>query len=338
VVAVSPGPAGPGRVEQGHVGCSTVARRLGESLAGTAPARTERWLLVEHPGPWPLRPLDGLTGQAREVLERAEALGIRVQLIRRPGRRRRTSPHQVYAANTAGPALEGRELDDLAELATLDLEALAAGRSPGLGEPVGGPVFLVCTHGRRDTCCAQFGRPVAEAVSRDHPGRVWETTHLGGDRFAASAVCFPHGLYFGRLDPVSGPAVAAAYARGEVVLEHFRGRAGRPEAAQTAEHHVRHHTGALGVGDVEIEGSTVGDAGTTVVVRARERRYRVVVETGAATVSRGLTCRAAEAGCPPVRWVVGLAELPEQLVRVEPTAVCRTSGANPGAPAVAHGW
>jgi hypothetical protein len=317
--------------EHGRVGCSTVARRLGESLAGSAPARTTRWLLVEHPGPWPLSPLQTLTGPARAALDHAERLGIRVQLLRRPARRRRTSPHQVYAVSTAGPApwVEGRELADLDELATLDLGALAAGRSPGLGEPVGGPLYLVCTHGRRDACCAEFGRPVAAAIGREFADRVWETTHLGGDRFAASAVCFPHGLYFGRLDPESGPAVAWAYARGEIVLAQYRGRAGTPEALQTAEHHVRRHVGVLSVDGVEVEASTVGGNLTTAVFRAAGRRVRVVVETGESGERRALTCRAADATCPPVRRVVALSELADSVPVPELTASAQLGAVSP---------
>lgn len=306
----------------GRIGCSTVARQLGESLAGTAPVGTTRWLLVEHPGPWPIKP-----AELNPVLARAEAAGVRVQLIRRPAKRRRVSPHQVYVVNTAGPErwIEGRELAYLAELDLLDLAALAAGRRPGFGEPVEGPLYLLCTHGRRDACCAEFGRPVAAAVARAHAA-TWETTHLGGDRFAANAVCFPDGLYFGRLDPVSGPEMAAAYARGEIVLPHFRGRAGTSDAVQVAEHHVRRYVGALGTGDVTVEsteveavesadpGPAAGEPGadtqrTTVVLRAGDRRFRVTVESGQSSVRQQLTCRATEATCAPVRRVAGLTEL-----------------------------
>jgi hypothetical protein len=299
VVAVDPGEAPTTddtmTREPGRVGCSTVARRLGESLAGTAPVGTTRWLLVEHPGPWPIKP-----AQLSPVLARAEAAGIRVQLIRRPTRRRRASPHQVYLVNAREQWIEGREIDDLAGLGALDVERFA-----GFGARVDGPLYLVCTHGKRDACCAEFGRPVAAAVARDHAG-TWETTHLGGDRFAANVVCFPDGLYFGRLDPVSGPTVAAAYARGEVVLPHFRGRAGTPDTVQVAEHHVRLLAGAHGIGDVTVEEVT---AEATVVLRARDRRFRVEVESGESPAPRQLTCRAVEATCAPVRRVVGVDEL-----------------------------
>jgi hypothetical protein len=278
----------------GRVGCSTVARQLGESLAGTAPTGTTRWLLVEHPGPWPLK-----SAELAPVLVRAEAAGIRVQLIRRPTRRRRVSPHQIYLVNTAERWIEGREVGDLARLGTLDVERFA-----GFGDRVDGPLYLVCTHGKRDACCAEFGRPVAAAVARDHAD-TWETTHLGGDRFAANAVCFPDGLYFGRLDPVSGPEVAAAYARGEIVLPHFRGRAGTADTAQFAEHHLRQQLGAHGTDEITVEDV----AGPAVVLRAGDRRFRVLVEIGESSVPQLLTCRAVEATCAPTRRVTHLTEL-----------------------------
>ena len=59
-------------------------------------------------------------------------------------------------------------LDDIHEVHDLDVEALGAGRSPGL-TPHLDPVFAVCTHGRHDTCCAERGRPAAAALAGAHP-------------------------------------------------------------------------------------------------------------------------------------------------------------------------
>ena len=90
-------------------------------------------------------------------------------------------------------------LTDIHEVHDLDVEALGAGRSPGL-TPHAGPGLRVCTHGRHDTCCAERGRPVAAALAAAHPELTWEVSHIGGDRFAANALVLPHGLYYGRLD------------------------------------------------------------------------------------------------------------------------------------------
>src|SRR5208282_2115670 len=107
-------------------------------------------------------------------------------------------------------------------LAEPELEGLAAGNPPGVGAPTGGPVFLVCTHGRRSVCCARFGAPLAQALAARHPGQVWETTHVGGHRFAANLVILPYGLYYGPVGVAAATAAISAYARGTVARERYR--------------------------------------------------------------------------------------------------------------------
>jgi hypothetical protein len=148
---------------------------------------------------------------------------------------------------------------------------------------------------------------VAAAVATAFPGRVWETTHLGGHRFAATMVCLPHGVCLGRLDAESGPAAAAAYARGEIDLDRYRGRAGTPEAVQVAEHHARRHLGARGLTAITVESVSAEGPRTTAVLAAGDGRVRVVVESAEAAERRALTC-GADATCPPVHRV-SLAEV-----------------------------
>src|SRR5208282_278800 len=121
-------------------------------------------------------------------------------------------------------------------LAEPELEGLAAGNPPGVGAPTGEPVFLVCTHGRRSTCCGRFGVPLAQALAARHPGQIWETTHVGGHRFAANLVILPHGLYYGPVGLDAASAAIAAYQRGAVVPGRYRGRAGQPKPTQETEH------------------------------------------------------------------------------------------------------
>jgi hypothetical protein len=251
--------------------------------SATAAARS--WLLVEYPGPW-AQSVDETPAPApiAEAVRRARRHGVRPQLIRSPRQRRRAAL-RVFAGYSASAQahpdawLETRGLADPAELADLDLEAVAEGRAPGFGTPVEHPVFLVCAHGRRNACCARNGGPLARVLHERLGGDVWETTHLGGDRFAANLVCLPHGLYYGQLDEENALAAATAYRNGEIVLNRYRGRAGQPEPAQAAEHFVRAHTGELGIGDVAVESM----AGDLAVVRAGTARYRVRVERTEAT-------------------------------------------------------
>jgi Sucrase/ferredoxin-like len=103
---------------------------------------------------------------------------------------------------------------------------------PGASEDA---ALLVCTHGRREVCCAQYGRPVARALAAEFGPLVWETTHVGGDEFAANLVVLPTGAYFGRLLPSEAVALARRALRGDLDPNHYRGTAGQPAPVQLAD-------------------------------------------------------------------------------------------------------
>ena len=217
-----------------------------EAMRGTAPTATAGWLLIEHSGPWPGYgyPPD-LPGELAATAERLLRFGVRPQLIRRTDRvgRRGDGVRAVFVAGGSG-ARRWIERVDPALLTSRQAErrlspaAFCAPRTPGLGRPQG-PLLLVCTHGRREVCCARYGRPVALALVARFGPMVWETTHVGGDRFAANLVLLPEGAYFGRLDPDRAVRVAERALAGELDLDAYRGTAGRSEAAQRAEWRLR---------------------------------------------------------------------------------------------------
>ncbi|PVG84351.1 sucrase ferredoxin [Nocardioides gansuensis] len=240
--------------------CAAASRERGDSLAGTA-STVRRFLLLEHPGPWGVYALhearlpDGLGDR---LIRDSHAAGVRVLLIRRPGRTP-AGPTRVFAAHTAGeqPWVETALLDDVREVADLDLAAL--GRDQSLGLDVHpDPVLAVCTHGRHDACCAERGRPVVLALAAAGHD-VWEVSHIGGDRFAGNALVLPHGLYYGGLDADSGLELARATAEGRLLLEHLRGRSSLPMPVQAAEIALRRHLGEHRVGAVCFRGATRRD-------------------------------------------------------------------------------
>lgn len=248
-------------------GCADVRRRLGEPMHGTAPERAASWLLVEHPGPWPSVELPpDLPREAVTALEQATEAGVRPQLVRRVRARRRDVATVVVASCRPGQAwLERRDLRDLRELADLDLAGLTEGRRPGFGQPDDQPVVLVCTHGRRDVCCARLGRPLAVLLDRQLPGQVWETTHVGGDRFAPNVIALPDGTYHGGVALADVPALGDAVRSGRVVLPRLRGRAGLPFPVQAADHFLREHLGLDDVDAVRPVTSAPSGAGETCV-------------------------------------------------------------------------
>jgi len=226
--------------------CSELSIALGEPLHATAPYAPV-WLLVEVASAWARKAVR--EAGLGELEQRAKEHGVRVGLIRRY-RRRRTSetPRTVLVARCAEPSLERLELTD-ADLQELDPAGLPR------GEPVPRPLYLVCTNGRRDACCGRTGAAVARALDRELGDRLWETTHVGGHRFAANLVALPHGLVYGRLDPQSAVRVVQAHERGLIVLEHLRGRTTRTPEVQAVEHFVREHEGLDRVDD-ELAGRT----------------------------------------------------------------------------------
>jgi len=220
-----------------------------EPSLASAPEASRAWLLLEHPGPWPHEAADArLPAPLRALVVSAVELGIRVQMIRRPGRRQVGDVRRVFVGWTAGrePWLRSGPVSAASpELTERDLKEVAAGITPSFGSPTAEPVFLVCTHGRRSTCCARFGVPLAQALAARHPGQVWETTHVGGHRFAANLVILPHGLYYGPVGLDAATAAISAYQRGAVAPGRYRGRAGQPEPVQEAEHALLTRTGSL---------------------------------------------------------------------------------------------
>jgi hypothetical protein len=266
--------------------CSVLAERAGDDLAATAPT-ADRFLLLEQPGPWRDRNAvthsDLDTGLARELLAYADEAGVKVHLIRRTARRAHLERRTCFLAGTArdDPWLERHELRDPAEVLELDLAA----RHPANRWQE--PVYAVCTHGKRDPCCARRGRPLARALKAARPAQTWEIGHIGGHRYAATFLAFPHGLTFGRVPAAAGPRIVAGLEAGEIALEHLRGRAGDPWAVQAADVLVRRELGLRGVGDLVVEG--VEDA--TVRLRARDTTWLATVRRTTAG-ERPLSCGA----------------------------------------------
>jgi hypothetical protein len=281
--------------------CSLRSLAADEPLAGTA-STIRHWLLIEHAGPWgrdgllDARLPAGLGGGLRALEGRT---GARVLLTRRPDRVPRYDDGTVhcFAVDTREAWLGTTSLDRIEDARHLD----PRDRSSFADAP--GPVFVVCTHGRRDPCCAERGRPLARALATSSPDITWESTHVGGDRFAGNLVAFPHGLYFGRVAPVEGPGIVGAYVEGRIGrLDRYRGRSSDPFQVQAAERALRGHLRLDRIDGVTPESySRRGDLAEVTFVTANGS-HRVRLERAHGPPMR-LTCHASTEQAPPV-WRV----------------------------------
>jgi hypothetical protein len=288
--------------------CSRESEARGESLAGTA-STVRSWLLLEHPGPWgQSAPADTRLpeGVGVDLLRRCRAAGVRPLMIRRAPGVTTTEGVTCFAARSGpeAPWIETTTLDAFADALELDFETIGRGKRLGL-EPHERGLFLVCTHGRRDVCCAERGRPLAEALSRAFGEETWECSHIGGDRFAANLLAFPHGLYFGRVRPADAAGVAAAYLDGRLAFEHLRGRSCYPMAVQAAEIALREREGLDRVDEVAFDRAQWdGDLVTATFSTPRGRlTVTVAVE---ATAPHFLTCRSRREEAAPAYRLVSI--------------------------------
>jgi hypothetical protein len=289
--------------------CSVASVLRDEQAAGTA-TNVRAFLLVEHPGPWgvdALRDARLPDGLGPPLAKAAKAARVRPLLVRRPDRSRHPDGMRVFAAfaHPVRPWVETTVLADPHALLDLDLTALGAGRSPGL-TPYDGTLLCVCTHGRHDACCAEQGRPVAAALAAARPDETWEVSHIGGDRFAGNMLVLPQGLYYGRLDPEEALAVADARARGELELDHLRGRSAFATAVQFAEIVLRRRLGLVADGAVQLVSRSVDEGVTTAVFATGDDRWALRVRTAPGAELQQLTCRATRDNPVPAHELVSI--------------------------------
>lgn len=291
-----------------NVRCAAASLAREDDLAGTA-SNVRSFLLLEHSGPWgyeALRDARLPAGLGEHLTREGRRTGVRVLLVRRPGRRAVGTGVRVLAARAAGARswMEAATVSSPEELRSLDLRALGAGRSPGL-PAYDAPLIAVCTHGRHDACCAERGRPVALALATSrHADAVWECSHIGGDRFAGNVLVLPRGLYYGRVDPAAALVLARTVADGHLDLTHLRGRSDLSMPMQAAEIEVRRRLGLTGLDDVSPTAATTDGDVTTVTLNAGGRRVRAHVRRVLSEPQR-LTCAATRDSAVP-RFEVAL--------------------------------
>ena len=276
--------------------CADVSSEHAESLAATA-SRVDHWILVEYRGLWDRDVLGGsllseeLKAHLRDQLARLPH--SRLLFVKKPERRPYARRALFFGCSRPGEErFFGLEFDRHDDLVSLDFaSALRNGGLPGI--PVEHPLLVVCTHGKRDRCCAKYGRPLYDQLRREAPSDwVWESTHVGGDRFAGNVVFLPQALYFGRVEEDDVLRLVDAYRTGRIYLERYRGRASHTFAVQAAERYVRELAGLDGIDDVILEGTRRNDGGWTIRLGAGAESYEVDVEHQLGAEPVYLTCGA----------------------------------------------
>ena len=290
--------------------CTLESLERGDVLLGTA-TETSCYLLVECDEAWPsevanLLSASGLPdGLARALKDFIAWCPEPVQPIlvkqRSPG-----GPRRIYVIRSSLATGRRLFLDENVDGACLALQAAYSDPAPM------GDIALVCTHGKRDKCCAKFGEPVYEQLRAGlgDSFEVFQCSHVGGDRFAANVLWLPYGICLGHAH-AGLPATIEKLRSRSIPLTKLRGSASLPSAAQFLEGLWRSELGLERPGGIELvaysETDIDGKLFCSVVLKDRfdDRRVEGYVSIHRSTSMVLASCNKSGSAFPRVFELIG---------------------------------
>lgn len=243
--------------------CSSQSRQAGEPLYGTA-SRYDVFILVEWNTPFTPQAAADFVAHTFPGDQRARWDDLlkslpkpRLQLIRQRTISTDADGLTVFVAlpRESNPALYEFRLESYTQILDLPFSAMLTGDLEVRHALREQPLYIICTHGQHDPCCARYGLPVYKAAL-EHAGtaQVWQSSHLGGHRFAATLVALPGGITYGRVTPDDIPAILDENAAGRLHLGAYRGRACYEAIEQIGEYFLRIASGDSSLGAFRVLG------------------------------------------------------------------------------------
>ena len=236
--------------------CSVNSLSKYEPLFGSAP-KTDLWIALEYPYP----PGDNAVKESHlpdEIKAHLTKLqksidNSRLVLIRNQHTIHKSN-HSLFIvyANRNIPCLYEIFLENYEQLVLINDTAIINEAFALEHSLVEEQLFLICTNGKRDRCCARWGLPVYNELSKIGGVPVWQTSHVGGHRFAGNMICLPHGIYYGRVTLERAASLVDQYQAGLINLHNYRGRASYSSLAQAGEYFLRQQTMDLRLGAYQL--------------------------------------------------------------------------------------
>lgn len=273
-------------IDRSKLHCSLTSQVASEPLHGTAP-RTDYWILVEYNQPPGAKAVQESTLPENikvYLTESASALpNSRLLLIKQQPAQSYVPIHLFLGRSSdQDPTLYRFKLDsyeDILSVPIVDILASSSDEKESLKIP---SMYLVCTNGKRDICCARWGIPVNNAFQQIPEVNAWQTSHVGGHRFGPNVVSLPHGIYYGRVTPEDVNEITRIDQNNEIDLKHYRGRACYPAPAQAAEYFLRRESDQLRINHYSMISIDEGEGNTWGVVFQSQQSgdpHTVIVES-----------------------------------------------------------
>ncbi|HEX8920551.1 MAG TPA: sucrase ferredoxin [Pyrinomonadaceae bacterium] len=280
--------------------CSELSREVREQPFGTA-STADAWLLLEYSSAWGARAFQEsqLTRAVKEHLKKALQATPRSRLLFIKQERASGNHLSLFIVRSTetDASIVRLKLSGYEQLLDITLAGILAGKQAAGAERWERPLFLVCTHGKRDKCCAKFGYALYKSLRSDAGDDVWQSSHVGGDRFAANLICFPHGFFYAHVTADAGRQIISQYNQQTVSLINYRGRCCYPSPIQAAEFFLRSESGLNGINDVRFL-DYVPITGNHWLVRFLSRQdsqtYEIYLRSRISEFQNPLTCQARE--------------------------------------------
>ena len=224
--------------------CSVMTRQTGEPLAGTAPF-AKHFVFITWPKKYwqyeALKSKGGFPEGLKEWMNTQSKISgkISIRLVSTKELTNKSADIYVYPEKIHYSNILPEEI-----LGVLMSHFLKKGNSENIVKSIERDHILVCTHGRHDKCCAKFGKELADNLrmqvkDREENIEVFDSSHLGGHRFAPIIIDFPTGRAYGQLTTKEIPDYLESRKQGMVYAPAYRGSVFLPELLQVAEAYVQ---------------------------------------------------------------------------------------------------
>jgi len=226
--------------------CSILSKYSGEPLAGTAPF-AENFVFISWPKKfWNVEALEAKGGFPKGLkswmMSKSKVFGkISIRLISREGLENTKTNIYIHPGKFIYEKVSPDEIPKVLDLHFQQDRTI----SDTLTKFDYDQIFI-CSHGRHDKCCAKFGHKLAEKM-RSHVANqnlnveIWESSHLGGHRFAPTFIDFPTGRAYGRLSLEEIPTFFEYRNSKKLYAKAYRGSVYLSELEQVAEAFIQHY-------------------------------------------------------------------------------------------------
>tara|TARA_B100000579_G_C22675320_1_gene777672 strand:- start:11 stop:934 length:924 start_codon:yes stop_codon:yes gene_type:complete len=214
--------------------------QAGEPLAGTAPF-AKHFVIITWPKKyWQYEALDSKGGFPKGLKEwmkvQSEISGkVSIRLVSHKKLSNESTEIYIYPEKKYYSKVPPKEIHEV-----LMSHFMNETNSKNIAKNIEKDHILVCTHGRHDKCCAKFGQELADNLrnyisDKQDNIEVFDSSHIGGHRFAPTMIDFPSGRAYGQLSTKEIPAYLESRNKGMVYAKAYRGSVFLPKLDQVAD-------------------------------------------------------------------------------------------------------